>query len=753
MHAPGDQWATPQVVDAGPRTRGNHYYAEKCASVGFHMFPCKPDKKPCRGVKWRAMSTTDTKQIASWWTKWPKALPAIDLAKSGHLVVDGDRHGGPDGVTAVEQMFAEHGASLNEIPTVVTPANGRHHYFKQSVDREPLGNSDKTVVKRGINVRGHGGYVIAPGAQLPDGRKYTRDQNTPNIFEAARKGAIPLLPQWLIEILQPNGQDVSEENDVSSPAGEPTNDKRGTAYAAATLQALARELATTQPGSRNSKANDAAFRMGTLAGWVTWCAVQSALFDACAANGLVKADGAHAVRATLKSGWNGGLAKPAKDLEDRPRDNVVSFTKAKEKQTVDQQSEQQFQLRFPDTTKGGGLSPTCANALVAILALGVECRYDLFHDRLMVGGHVIAQYAGELSDNACLALRRIIRERFGFDPGRNHTFDAAVQLCLENAFDPIGDYLDALRWDGVKRIDVWLSKYLGADDTPLNREIGRLVLVAMVRRARDPGCKFDQIIVLEGVEGTLKSTALSVLAGSDENFSDQTLLGLTDKEQQEMLRGRWVFEIADLSGMRKAETDHIKAFASRTHDRARRAYDRAPTQQPRRCVIFATTNEETYLKSQTGNRRFWPVRTDSIDIKALRRDRDQLLAEAATVEATGLSLVLPGSLWPDARTAQEERMEYDPWLDLLADVQGTIFATPDGKGEEERVSTEELLTVYLKIPPDKQTPNFIGRLKPIMRRLGWRGPEPMRLGAGRSAPPKRGYRRLQVKYEDGKYDV
>ena len=137
--------------------------------------------------------------------------------------------------------------------------------------------------------------------------------------------------------------------------------------------------------------------------------------------------------------------------------------------------------------------------------------------------------------------------------------------------------------------------------------------------------------MLESPEGKDKSTALSILSGGPENFSDQTILGRGDRDQQEMLRGVWVFEIADLSNIRKAEVEDVKAFASRTHDRARPAYGRFRVDLPRRGVIWATTNNSEYLKSQTGNRRFWPIEvaaTKPIDIEGLTRDRDQLLAEA-----------------------------------------------------------------------------------------------------------------------------
>lgn len=381
---------------------------------------------------------------------------------------------------------------------------------------------------------------------------------------------------------------------------------------------------------------------------------------------------------------------------------------------------------------------TCANARIAIGMLGIECRYDRFHDKLLVSGHVIGQYAGEFSDHACLVLRLLIHEQFKFDPGRNHTFDACVQLCLQHSFDPVADYLDGLKWDGTKRLDTWMHDYLGADDTELNRAIGRLALLAMVRRVRKPGCKFDQIIVLESPEGREKSTALLVLAGSEENFSDQTILGLSDQQQQERLRGKWVYEIGDMAGMKKAETEQVKAFASRTHDRARPAYGRQQIEQPRRCIIWGTTNDSTYLKSRTGNRRFWPVKVGTIDIVGVRRDRDQLLAEAVALEATGVSLRLPESLWGVAATVQAERMEHDPWEDRLASVNGTRVAADEGR-DEERISSNELLTMHLNIPAERQNDVMSKRLGFVMRTLGWKGPDAMKISPGGKAI--RGYRR------------
>jgi predicted P-loop ATPase len=390
---------------------------------------------------------------------------------------------------------------------------------------------------------------------------------------------------------------------------------------------------------------------------------------------------------------------------------------------------------WPDVNKYGVPQRTYRNARAAIEALGVICRYDVFHDRKLVGGDVLEEWAGEFSDAVSAILRQMIVDRYDFDPGKDNVNDAAIGLCVENAFDPILDYLNGLTWDGEDRLGTWLATYLGAETSTLNSEVGKLVLVSAVRRVRQPGCKFDHIVTLEGLEGTMKSTAVQVLAAV-ENFSDQTILTATDKEQQELVRGVWIYEIADLAGMKRTDVEKIKAFVSRTHDRTRPAYGRHRVDAPRRCVFFGTTNDDGYLKSQTGNRRFWPVRTGTIDIDALRRDRDQLWAQAAAVEATGLPLILPDALWPEARAAQEERRERDPWEDILSAATGTVYASDHG--DEERIRTSELLKDKLGISDKEVTTAHALRVKRAMTALGWRGPKMLRFG-GRDTKPERGY--------------
>ena len=417
-------------------------------------------------------------------------------------------------------------------------------------------------------------------------------------------------------------------------------------------------------------------------------------------------------------------------------------------------------LAFQHSKSPAGIPASLENALVAIDKLNIDCKYDIFHDRVVVSEHQIGLRGDVLNniENVALKVRQAVLLKFRFDPGINFAFDALKLMCLDRVFDPVFDYLEGLQWDGVPRLDSWLIDYCGANETDLNRAIGRKMLVAAVRRVRSPGCKFDYIVVLESEkQGIGKSTALKLLAGA-ENFSDAEIIGLDKREQQESIQGVWIYEIGELEGMAKSDVRHMKLFASKTVDAARPAYGRNRVDRPRRCIFVATTNEDTYLRDATGNRRFWPVRLHGvipsadgkkmIDLAALERDRDQLWAEAAAVEATGEPLVIPENLWPHAEVQQLARMGLDPWADTLISVLASRIRngkTIDGKfalasdelgNAQWRVSTDHLLSDILCIPNERQNNAHTKRIGETMRSLGWhRNEDPMRIGK----TLKRGY--------------
>ena len=282
-------------------------------------------------------------------------------------------------------------------------------------------------------------------------------------------------------------------------------------------------------------------------------------------------------------------------------------------------------------------------------------------------GVLIQEYQGKLSDDACTVLRHIVIEEFGFDPGKEPTRDAAQTLAIQNPFHPVRDYLDNLRWDGQARLDRWMTTYLGAEDTPLSATIGRIVLMAAVRRVREPGVKFDTILVLEGEQGIGKSTAIRILAGPA-NFSDQNILTLDGKAQMELLEGVWFYEICELEGLSRAETSKVKAFASRAVDQGRPAYGRFKETRFRQTVFIGTTNDDKYLRDMTGNRRFWPVKVGKIDLEAFSATATNYSRRRRTGRKKANRSSCPKNSGRSQRSEQEERLEDDPWADAIAHI-------------------------------------------------------------------------------------
>jgi hypothetical protein len=197
---------------------------------------------------------------------------------------------------------------------------------------------------------------------------------------------------------------------------------------------------------------------------------------------------------------------------------------------------------------------------------------------------------------------------FGFRRlGSGAMHDAINKHARARSFHPVRDYLDGLCWDRKPRLGTWLATYAGAEKNEYNGQIGTMFLTGMVARIYKPGCKLDNMPVLEGEQGLLKSTLCATLAGK--YFSDQ-LPDITSKEAFQHLRGKWLIEVAELRAYSRAAIDHFKEFLVRDVERYRPPWGRKEVHEPRQCVFIGTTNKSLYLKDETGNRRFWPVRRD-----------------------------------------------------------------------------------------------------------------------------------------------
>ncbi|MER9227720.1 virulence-associated E family protein [Mesorhizobium sp. M0664] len=371
-----------------------------------------------------------------------------------------------------------------------------------------------------------------------------------------------------------------------------------------------------------------------------------------------------------------------------------------------------------------GIAASLDNAERAIRELGIVFRFDEFRQRVVCDG--LETHLGVTMEDIVLHVRRAVIQKFGFDPEQNHTRDAIRILARENSFNPVLDYIDAQKWDGVPRIDTWLSVYLGAEDNRLTRAFGRAFLIAGVRRARRPGCKFDYVLVLEGQQGRGKSSALKIMAGGEDFFSDEIVIGQGSKEQQELLQGKWIVELPELVGLRSADIRGIKQFVSKTVDRARGAFQKSVEELPRRCIFAGTTNDAQYLKDPTGNRRFWPVATGKIDLVALADARHQLWAEAAAADPDAPDpITIPESLWAAAAERQAERFASDPWEDIL---ERKLPETAQRVGSELRIPTHAIFENCLGMEFGSASRRDMLRLGDCMRRLGWDGPRAFRVG-------------------------
>jgi predicted P-loop ATPase len=256
--------------------------------------------------------------------------------------------------------------------------------------------------------------------------------------------------------------------------------------------------------------------------------------------------------------------------------------------------------------------------------------------------------------------------------GREIVGQAVEVVAHDHRFHPVRAEFTRLGliWDGVSRADKWLFTYLGAeaeDDDAIEyvAAIGKMFLIAMVARVFEPGCQADYMLVLEGDQGILKSSACRALAG--EWFSDSLPESIIGKDARQHLRGKLLVEISELSAFSKADIEAWKAFITRREERYRPPYGKHDVVEKRQCLFVGTTNEDTYIKDPSGGRRFWPVKCTTIDVEGLANVRDQLLAEAVVRYRRG------ERWWPTAederrffKPQQEKRLEEDPWLPTIA---------------------------------------------------------------------------------------
>ena len=275
---------------------------------------------------------------------------------------------------------------------------------------------------------------------------------------------------------------------------------------------------------------------------------------------------------------------------------------------------------------------------------------------------------GHYQDEHQRRIRRLLQDRYGLAVSLERVDYIVKEAAFQRRYHPIREYLGGLSWDGRPRVERMLPDLFGAADTELNRETGKLLMIAAVKRIYQPGCKYDTLVVFEGAQGIGKSSGVRALCPHPDWFSDSFDEKATDpKSLAENGQGVWIWEIPEFQAIKNHRA--LKDMLSRAADRARVAYAKNAANRLRQSVFVATTNDENYLADDTGNRRYIGVSlAGEVDVDAIRRDRDQLWAEAVHLAADhgDDDLALPRRLWSEAAAQIAEREALDPTTDRLS---------------------------------------------------------------------------------------
>lgn len=270
----------------------------------------------------------------------------------------------------------------------------------------------------------------------------------------------------------------------------------------------------------------------------------------------------------------------------------------------------------------------------------------------------------ELRDKDIVFVQYYLAHNKQFEMGIDKITNAITELSERNRFHPIKEYLEGLNWDGEERLDKWLINTTGTEDSPYSNAVGSKYLMAAVARIYCPGIKFDNVLVLEGKENIGKSTIFRTL--SNPWFTDSIDLMQKDEKIIEKMRGSWFLEVAEMFGVNDSNQERIKSFLTRQDDVHRLPYDRLSVRLKRQSIFCGSSNKLAYLFGEDGNRRFWPIKCEKINIQWLKDNRDQIFAEAKIRWQSGEELYLNPELFELAKIIQTQKLNVNEvWYEII----------------------------------------------------------------------------------------
>lgn len=373
-----------------------------------------------------------------------------------------------------------------------------------------------------------------------------------------------------------------------------------------------------------------------------------------------------------------GNRKKTKERADyRARSIRNAIDRCKSVYTISEQQKAKFQageldLLFVTNEKGVKVYTQNTENMARILrkheAFNGGFRYDAFRNLMEIrDGGVWRNFTD--SDSITVQTKISILFPFFGKVGKDMVYDAITLVSRENIYDSAIEYVTAIKWDGVKRLDQWLTKTYQVPDDIYHQKVGSNWMKGLVKRIVEPGCKFDYVLVLEGEQGTKKSTSLGVLGQIAPNYNIhvETTMSTDSKDFFMQFQGKAIIEFSEGETLSRTEVKRMKAIITTQVDKYRPAYGRTSEDFPRRCVFAMTTNQSEYLKDETGNRRWLPVACiGNANIEWLQNNKEQLFAEAYHRISVDKETTYE---FPEEETkkAQLSRKVGDPNTDLVVD--------------------------------------------------------------------------------------
>jgi len=672
-------------------------------SLGWATFPCLST-----GRHAKEPACTD------WATREPDPLGCVaeeaEYLRAGafgvklnpeDLIIDLDKRHFPAGVNPWRKLRDD--LALGELmPPAVITGNGAHLYFKKpaNVDiKAKLRDYPGVETKSGL-ADGKCAYVIGAGSNHHSGAVYTFAKN-------ADFSAIPDCPPALLEYLTRN-EPILPQSSVCNGGEQEYN-----RY----VQQLV-DIEIPSMAARNGDAQR--FRIACVGRDYGLKPIDTLRALSLHYNPVcVPVWSEQKLKSCVKNAYTYASGPAGKE------DPVHKFEVVRD--TWDSEEDG---LRNWDVDTNGGMKKTLKNVVTYLYTrpeLRGTVRYNQFTGDLEVTGALPWSDKRGISntwtDADAVLLKYHLAKSSKVEFSVAIIWEALHAAGMRFAYHPVREHIQGLTWDGTSRVDKWLTNYCGVEDSSYVTTVGRKLLLGLVSRVFHPGVKFDYCIILEGAQGIGKSTVCSILGGK---WYGDVIIDPHSRDTIDALRGKWVVELSEMEVTRRADAQALKAFISRTSDRARLAYARAALDFPRQCVFIGTINPDDmgYLVDHTGNRRFWPIKCgEKIDMDGLASVRDQLFAEAYQLYRAGEPLFLSGDIIQHAELEQVKRMAIDPWQDVIE-----AYLEDTGKDIDE-ISVPQIWEVVLGGQVRSLTRSDQCRIGRILSRMGWFKCRPLRGGS------------------------